>query len=138
MFPAVESAHVIAITLVVGLVMIVDLRVLGLASRMERVTELSGAVLPWAWVAFAVAVISGFFMFAAKPHSYFSNLSFQIKMLLMAAAFLNMLMFHLIPYRSVHSWDDGVPSPPLAKLACGVSLTLWVSIVLMGRWIGFS
>jgi hypothetical protein len=138
MFPAVESTHVIAITLVVGLVMIVDLRVLGLASRMERVTELSGAVLPWAWVAFAVAVISGFLMFAAKPHSYFGNLSFQIKMLLMAAAFLNMLMFHLIPYRSVHSWDDGVPSPPLAKLACGVSLTLWVSIVLMGRWIGFS
>jgi hypothetical protein len=138
MFPAFESVHVIAITLVVGSVMVVDLRVLGLASRSERVTELSEAVLPWTWGAFVVALISGFFMFAAKAHTYFGNLSFQIKLVLMAAAFMNMLMFHFIPYRSVQSWNDGAPAPPLAKLACGVSLTLWVSIVLMGRWIGFS
>ena len=138
MFPAFESVHVIAITLVVGSVMIVDLRVLGLASRSERVTELSQAILPWTWGAFAVALVSGFCMFAAKADAYFGNTSFQIKMLLMAAAFVNMLMFHFIPYRSVHSWDEGASAPPLARLACGVSLTLWVFIVLMGRWIGFS
>jgi hypothetical protein len=138
MFPAFESVHVIAITLVVGSVMIVDLRVLGLASRSERVTELSEAILPWTWGAFAVALISGFFMFAAKAHTYFGNVSFQIKLVLMAAAFVNMLVFHFIPYRSVQSWNDGAAAPPLAKLACGLSLTLWVSIVLMGRWIGFS
>jgi hypothetical protein len=138
MFPAFESVHVIAISLVVGSVMVVDLRVLGLASRSERVTELSEAILPWTWGAFVVALISGFFMFAAKAHTYFGNLSFQTKLVLMAAAFLNMLMFHFIPYRSVQSWNDGAPAPLLAKLACGLSLTLWVSIVLMGRWIGFS
>jgi len=138
MFPAFESVHVIAITLVVGSVMVVDLRVLGLASRSERVTELSEAILPWTWGAFVVALISGFFMFAAKAHTYFGNLSFQTKLVLMAAAFLNMLMFHFIPYRSVQSWNDGAPAPTLAKLACGMSLILWVSIVLMGRWIGFS
>jgi hypothetical protein len=59
-------------------------------------------------------------------------------MLLMAAAFVNMLLFHFIPYRSVRSWDDGASAPRTAQLACGVSLTLWVFIVLMGRWIGFS
>jgi hypothetical protein len=138
MFPAFESVHVIAITLVVGSVMIVDLRVLGLTSRSERVTELAEAILPWTWGTFLVAFISGFFMFAAKAHVYFGNLSFQIKMLLMAAAFVNMLLFHFIPYRSVRSWDDGASAPRTAQLACGVSLTLWVFIVLMGRWIGFS
>lgn len=59
-------------------------------------------------------------------------------MALMAAALVNMLVFHLIPYRSVRTWDIGRPAPFLAKLACGVSLTLWVFIVAMGRWIGFS
>lgn len=49
MFPAVESVHVIAITLVVGSILIVDLRVLGWASRDERVRQLAGSILPWTW-----------------------------------------------------------------------------------------
>lgn len=138
MFPAFESVHVIAITLVVGSVMTVDLRVLGLASRRQRVTELSQSVLPWTWAAFAMAVISGAFLFAAKAHTYFDNTNFRLKMLLMAAAFANMLVFHHGPYRTVASWDRGVKAPALAQLGCGLSLAFWVLIVAMGRWIGFS
>ena len=137
-FPAVESVHVIAITLVVGSILIVDLRVLGWASRQERVTDITRSILPWTWGVFCVAAISGFTLFAAKAHTYFANLNFQIKMVLMAMAFVNMLVFHLVPFRSVRSWDIGRPAPFPAKLACGVSLTLWVLIVAMGRWIGFS
>lgn len=137
-FPAIESVHVIAITLVVGSILIVDLRVLGWASRKERVTEVAGAILPWTWGVFGVAALSGFTLFAAKAHTYFDNAPFQTKMALMGAAFINMLVFHLVPFRSVDSWDIGGPAPWAAKLACGVSLTLWVLIVAMGRWIGFS
>ena len=138
MFPAFESVHVIAITLVVGSVMIVDLRVLGLTSRRERVTQLSLSVLPWTWGVFALALVSGAFLFAAKAHTYFDNLNFRLKMLLMAAAFVNMLVFHFLPYRSVGLWDQGRAAPLLARIGCGLSLTLWVLIVAMGRWIGFS
>jgi hypothetical protein len=137
-FPAIESVHVIAITLVVGSIVIVDSRVLGWTSRNERVTDIAGSILPWTWGVFCVAVLSGFTLFAAKAHTYFANTNFEIKMVLMAAAFLNMLVFHLIPYRSVASWDIGRPAPLLARLACTVSLTLWIFIVAMGRWIGFS
>jgi hypothetical protein len=137
-FPAIESVHVIAITLVVGSILIVDLRVLGWASRDERVTHIAGSILPWTWGVFCVAVISGFSLFAAKAHTYFANFNFEAKMVLMAMAFLNMLVFHLIPYRSVRCWDIERPAPFLAKFACAVSVTLWVLIVAMGRWIGFS
>jgi hypothetical protein len=138
MFPAFESVHVIAITLVVGSVMIVDLRVLGLASRSRRVSELSEEILPWTWGAFVVATISGAFLFAAKAHSYFGNFNFEMKMALMAAAGLNMLVFHFIPYRTVQSWDLAHPAPGLARIGCGLSLVVWIMIVAMGRWIGFS
>ncbi|MGZ3346831.1 MAG: DUF6644 family protein [Caulobacteraceae bacterium] len=138
MFPAFESVHVIAITLVVGSVMVVDLRVLGLASRRQRVTELSLSVLPWTWGAFVIALVSGAFLFAAKAHTYFDNVNFRLKMFMMAAAFVNMLAFHYGPYRSVQAWDAGGRVPASAKLGCALSLTFWVLIVAMGRWIGFS
>jgi hypothetical protein len=138
MFPAVECVHVIAITLVVGSVMIVDLRVLGVTSARKSVTELSWDVLPWTWGVFLIAVISGAFMFAAKAHAYFSNTPFQLKILLMAAAGLNMVFFHFVPFKSIRRWDHGAPAPVLAKLSCGLSLTFWILVVAMGRWIGFS
>jgi len=138
MFPAIESVHVIAITLVVGSVMIVDLRVLGLTSPTKRITELSTEVLPWTWGAFLMALFSGALLFAAKAHSYFGNLNFQLKMLLMVLAALNMLFFHFVSYRSVAGWDLGRAAPGLAKLGCGLSLTLWLLIIVTGRWIGFT
>jgi len=138
MFPAFESVHVIAITLVVGSVIVVDLRVLGLASRNQKVSVLSEEILPWTWGAFLIAAISGGFLLASKAHTYFANLQFQLKMALMFAAGVNMLAFHLVPYRTVKGWDLGRTAPVSARLACGLSLVFWILIVAMGRWIGFS
>ncbi len=138
MFPAFESVHVIAMTLVVGSVMVVDLRVLGLASCSRRVSQLSEEILPWTWGAFVIALISGAFLLAAKAHTYFGNIEFQLKMALMFAAGLNMLVFHFVPYRTVGEWDLGRPAPALARFSCGLSLGFWILVVAMGRWIGFS
>jgi hypothetical protein len=138
MFPAVECVHVIAITLVVGSVMIVDLRVLGLTSIRKSVSELSWEVLPWTWGLFGIAAISGAFLFAAKANAYFTNTPFRVKMLLMALAGLNMLFFHFVPLKTIGRWDRGVQAPALAKLSCGLSLAFWVLVVAMGRWIGFT
>ncbi len=138
MFPAIESVHVIAITLVVGSVMVVDLRVLGLTSPGKRITELSMEVLPWTWGAFLVALVSGSLLFAAKAHAYFGNLNFELKMALLALAALNMMFFHFVAYRTVRNWDIGRSSPGLAKMGCGLSLVFWLSIIVMGRWIGFT
>jgi hypothetical protein len=138
MFPAVESVHVIAITLVVGSVMIVDLRVLGLTSPRKPITELSAEVLPWTWGAFLIALVTGSLLFAAKAHAYFGNLNFRLKMLLLVMAALNMLVFHFVSYRTVLAWNVDRPAPALAKLGCALSLTFWVLIIIMGRWIGFT
>ena len=138
MFPAFESVHVIAMTLVVGSVMVLDLWVLGLASRSQRVSQLSEEILPWTWGAYVIALISGALLLAAKAHTYFGNIEFQLKMAFMFLAGLNMLVFHNVPYRTVGDWDLGRPAPILARFACGLSLVLWILVVAMGRWIGFS
>lgn len=137
LFPTVETLHVIALVLVVGSIIMVDLRLLNIGSRDRAVSEVSAEVLPWTWAAFAGAVITGVLLFMSSAERYFENVPFRIKMLLLLAAGVNMAIFHALTYRSVASWDRASATPLGARLAGGISLALWVSIVFLGRWIGF-
>jgi hypothetical protein len=138
LFPTIECVHVIAITLVVGSVMIVDVRVLGFTSLRKPVSELAFEVLPCTWIAFLLALASGSLMFVAKAQAYMADTPFKLKMLLILAAGLNMIFFHFGPYKSILKWNQDVQPPPMAKLSCALSLTFWVLVVCMGRWIGFT
>jgi hypothetical protein len=137
-FPWVESVHVLAICLVVGTISIVDLRLLGYTSRDKGVRHLVEQALPFTWAAFALALITGFLLFSSSANTYAADIHFRIKMLLLLAAGVNMLVFHFIPYRSVHLWDDLTHPPMRARICGGLSLACWIGVVTMGRWVGFS
>ena len=85
-FPTIESTHVVALALVIGTIAIIDLRLVGWASRHRRYIEISGEVLPWTWAAFAVAALSGFLMFTSQPVAYWANLAFRLKIALLLIA----------------------------------------------------
>lgn len=139
MFPTIETVHVLALTLVVGSIMVVDLRLLNLVSRRRPVRELVDEVLPWTWAAFACAAITGSLLFSSAATRYWGIWPFRAKMVMLMFAALNMAVFHLGAYRGVAGWDraPAVP-PPAAKLAGGLSLLIWMSVIVLGRWIGFS
>jgi hypothetical protein len=137
MFPTIETVHVFALVLVVGTIMTVDLRLLGLANRERAFSELAAEMLPWTWTAFAVAVIAGMLMFSSKAVTYYGNLPFRLKMICLLLAGINMLMFHWVGTRNLAAWDRG-RTPRSAKFAGAASLTLWITIVGAGRWIGFT
>ena len=137
LFPAIETVHVIALALVVGSIAVLDLRLLGVSWRTRPVTELASDILAWTWTSFAVAVATGSLLFLSAATKYAANGPFQLKMILLMLAGVNMLAFHLGPYRGVAAWDRD-PKPPLrVRVAAGLSLFFWVSIVTCGRWIGF-
>ena len=138
LFPWVESVHVLSITLVVGSISIVDLRLLGVASKSRAVSRLTGEVLPFTWVAFIAAAITGLLLFASNAVKYSHNSFFLAKMALLVVAFLNMMVFHVITSRGIEHWDESPHPPVRAKLAGGVSLALWIAIIVCGRWIGFT
>jgi hypothetical protein len=137
LFPTIETVHVLALVLVVGSIMTVDLRLLGFAHKERRFSELSGEMLPWTWSAFAVAALAGLLMFSSKAVVYWGNIPFRLKMLSLVLAGLNMLWFQLQGTRGMAAWDEGLP-PPGARFAGGASLLLWTGIVAAGRWIGFT
>jgi len=137
LFPGIECVHVIAITLVVGSITMVDLRLLDINLRDRPVGELFAEVLPWTWASFAVAVCSGAMLFSSNAVKYWGTVPFRAKMLLLALAGLNMMVFHATIYRSVDVWGRRPQTPRVAKFSGGVSLALWIGVVTLGRWIGF-
>ena len=137
-FTTIELVHVFAIALVIGTIAIVDLRLLGLASTKRPFTELARQVLPFTWVAFAVAVIAGSLLFISQATAYFASTTFRIKMLLIVAAGINMLIFELITVRGVKEWDLKPIPVRSARLAGGISIACWVLVFVFGRWTGFT
>jgi len=133
----VESTHVLAAVLVLGTVLIADLRLLGITDSQRAFMRIGHETLPLTWVAFAVAVVTGSLMFTTSAQTYFGNAAFQLKALALLAAGLNMLLFQLLTARGMAAWDSGKP-PRAARIAGVVSLLLWAAVVLLGRWIGFT
>lgn len=136
LFPITETIHVLALTVVVGSVAMMDLRLLGLGNKDRPVSDVIASSLPWAWSAFAVAFVAGSLLFSSKATTYYNTVPFRIKMVCLALAALNMLVFHFVTGRNMATWDRGRP-PASVRAAGAFSLTLWVIIVATGRWIGF-
>ena len=138
LFPAIEVVHVLAITLVVGSISMVDLRLLNLTVRDKPAGELIEEVLPWTWVSFGVAVLTGAMLFSSAATKYWGTVPFRVKMLILTLAGINMLSFHASStYRRISDWGRSRETPRAAKIAGGTSLALWIGVIACGRWIGF-
>lgn len=138
MFPTIESLHVIALITVLGMIAIVDLRLIGVSSRQLAVTKLTKDTLPWVWGAFALAALTGSMLFVSKASTYVANPYFLWKMALLALAGVNMMYFNLFTSRTLDHWDVDPTVPFAAKLAGALSLTFWLAVVFCGRAIGFT
>jgi len=138
LFPLIESVHVLAICLVVGSIMAIDLRLLGMASVRRPASAVWRGILPLTWGAFVVAVASGFLMFISNATKYLGNGFFVAKLCLIAIAGLNMLVFHFLSARDQTRWDNQAKLPLSARLAGGISMLIWIAVVACGRWIGFT
>ena len=138
MFPIIESIHVMSFSLVVGTIAIIDLRLLGLASTQRSFQRMASDILKWTWAAFALAVATGLTMFTTNAPIYYHNPFFRTKMVLLVLAGVNMAVFEMTAGRTVHSWDKARPAPRSGKAVAVLSLAIWISVIFMGRLIGFT
>lgn len=137
LFPLIECIHVVAIVFVVGSIARVDLRLMGLINRDRPVLDVHEEMLPYTWTGFVIATIFGLLMWASKPLVYLGMPFFDVKLGLILLAFLNMLYFEYLPFRTVTEWGRN-PFPPIAaRMSGAMSLSLWVSVLICGRLMGF-
>jgi len=137
-FPWIEAIHVLAVTIVIGSIGLLELRLIGLTSLNRSVSRVLKDVLPITWSAFAASVVSGFLLFASNAPTYAANTFFLSKLVLLAAAGLNAFGFHAFVERSIARWDSAARTPIPARLSGVLSLVMWVGIVVCGRWVGFT
>ena len=137
-FPWLESVHVLTGTIVLGTIAIVDLRLMGVASRGFPISKVMHDTLPFTVTNFLLSVCTGSLLFTSNSVKYSHNFDFQMKMVLLALAGINIVTFHLITMRDVAKWDAGEKVPFPVKAAGFLSLALWFGVITFGRWIGFT
>jgi hypothetical protein len=135
-FPVFESLHVLAAVFVFGSLLMLDVRLLGLTARDQPVSRLSKELLPWTWIAFVVALVTGLILFATRASAYYENTAMRFKALALLLAAINMIAFHFGPYAKVSDWDLAKQIPLAARSAGAASLVLWAGVMMAGRWIG--
>jgi hypothetical protein len=136
LYPIVEIFHISGFVILVGSVVMFDLRLLGL-SRDLSVRALARHLLPWAFAALLVIVPSGLLMFSAHAGEFVDNRAFLIKLTLLALAACNAAAFYTGVYRTVASWDRETPVPAGARLHALASLMLWTGVLACGRLIAY-
>jgi hypothetical protein len=135
MWPLLETIHFIALGVLVGTIGVLDLRLVGLARGLP-LGPLQRLV-PWGVASFVVNVITGAMFVAGAPYQYFYNLAFQMKVLFMLAAGLNILVFYTRSARQTFAVGAGEPVPLGGRIAGAVSLIAWIGVMYWGRMITF-
>lgn len=136
-YPIVESVHVLTLCVFLGLTVVLDLRLLGAIMPAIPASQLIKRLMPWVIGGFVVMAASGVLLFYAVPVRTYLNIFFRLKMTFLLTAGLNAALFRVMALRTMPHWDLD-PRPPVhARLAGGVSLALWVAIVVCGRMIAY-
>ncbi len=135
LWPACETLHFIGMALLLGVIGVIDLRMLGVMKRVPFAPL--HRLLPWGIAGFLINLMTGIVFFAGDPYQYKDNIAFLFKMLFIVLAGINVLLFYLIPFRQVEAMGPGDDAPMSAKVIAATSIFLWFGVMFWGRMLPF-
>ena len=135
LWPLMEIFHFVGLTLLLGALLIVDLRLAGHLRKMNILS--THRLLPWAIFGFSLNLVTGTLFFLGDPARYSINIGFQIKMVLILIAGFNALLFFVKLQPVMEGWDPHGDTPAIAKVIAYVSLATWFAVLLLGRLIPY-
>lgn len=133
-----EGTHLLTLMVFFGTIMLVDLRLLGLAFREYPVSTLEKRLLPMTITAMIILMITGLVLFFAKPEFYWHNLMFRTKLVLLAVAMINIVVTHKVVEKNKAEWDAAPKPPGKARLSGAISLLSWILVISSGRFIAYN
>ncbi len=136
-YPAVMSLHLFGIALFGGLVLLTDMRLLGLAMRHRSVSDVVEQLRVPKRIGLILIATCGVLLLGSKAEEYYYNIFVRLKLSLLALMFLHGWYFRRSVYYNTAAIDRAPAIPARAKLAASLSILLWVSIACAGRGIGY-
>ena len=136
--PIIQSVHILGIAVVMGSVVMLDLRILGLAVPSQKISEMIERLMPFMWWALASNFVSGAFFLFGRPNRYFNNPVFGWKVSFLIPAILIALFFHIMSRTEESYWELNSTRLWAARGIAIVSLGLWVMVAMAGRWIAYA
>ena len=133
-FAVTESVHLLALSVIGGAVLVVDLRMLGFGLRRQRIADVARDAWPVFVGSLAVMLVTGAMLFMSEAVKCYYSYPFRVKMASLALA----ILFAFTIRRRVARADEGRIGPLAYRAVAVVSLMLWFAVGAAGRWIGFS
>jgi hypothetical protein len=137
MFPLIETIHVLGLAGSVGLILMVDLRLIGVNMKRAPFTTVFHQLEPISLWGFGAMFISGILLFCSEAAKLYHSGTFIVKLIFLVGAGINMMYFNKGIYRKVATWDKHSVTPPKARLAGWLSIILWMGVIGFGRWTAY-
>jgi hypothetical protein len=134
LFPAIESVHLLGLALIGGVVLLMNLRLLGLGVARQPVAQLWRDTWPWLIGSLTVMLTTGILLFTSEATKLYYHGAFWVKM----SSLLLAIIFTLTVMRKIALANPGRVRPLWSRTAAVISILLWSTVGVCGRWIGFS
>lgn len=134
-FTAAETLHFMGLTVLIGTLLVVDLRGMGVLKRIPLVQ--AHKLIPFTIGAFAINLLTGIAFIASNPSNYFSNTAFQLKALLIVLAGINAVIFELAVFRPLLAGKPGIEEGAVVRITSFLSLVFWAGVLIFGRLIPY-
>jgi len=136
-YPMILSTHLATICIFGGLILMTDLRILGLTMREVPVTEVVGQLRRWKQIGFVIMVTMGLLLATSEMDKYYNNPYFLMKLCFLLLVAVHAIVFHRSVYGNTEALDRAPQMPTVAKVAAISSLVIWIGIACCGRWIAY-
>jgi len=136
LFPIIEGSHIMALSFSVGMIMILDMRLLRISFRSETVSSIMEQLMPFTLAGFAVEMLTGVLLFLTQAVKAYGNTFFRIKMILLLLAGINAVYYQVKYYPKMAEWDR-TATPFGVRVIAVMSLALWAGVIACGRTMAY-
>jgi hypothetical protein len=136
-FPVIEGTHLIGLSVAVGLIVLIDLRLIGVFLEEIPVKKLHEELRPYVLGGFAIVILAGCLLFISEATTVIVSPPWPFKALFFLLGGANALYFEFVIARRPHSLPDRGPLPPSVRRAGAASLLLWTLVIICGRLIPY-
>ena len=135
---ALQAIHIMAVAMVGSSVLMIDLRLLGVAERSQTVAQVAHRFVPWLWGGLVVLALTAIPLIVAEPQRDLTNWTFQLKMAMIALGIAITIGFVRSLRHATHPSGDSRNPNAVTHVLAIFTLVLFVAIAVAGRWIGYT